>query len=31
MEKLFLGQGWQDEDPGVGLNQPGRQGKHWDV
>lgn len=31
MEKVLLGHGSQDEEPGAGLNQPGRHGKHSDV
>lgn len=30
-EKVLLGQGSQEEEPGAGLNQPGRQEKHSDV
>lgn len=31
MEKVLLGHGSQEEEPGAGLNQPGRHGKHAEV
>lgn len=31
MEKVLLGHGSQDEEPGAGLNQPGRHRKHSEV
>lgn len=31
MEKVLLGHGSQDEEPGAGLNPPGLHGKHSEV
>lgn len=31
LDDVFLGQGWQEEEPGAELNQPGRHGKHSEV
>lgn len=30
-EKVLLGHGSQEKEPGAGLNQPGRHGKHSEV